>query len=90
MKKFKADNMPQEQMILNIGDMVETSNSQKGRIEKIRIISSGKLVDRYAYNGEGADVVLTIKDEIGVINLWLKGISVHEMTERQKKGASHG
>lgn len=38
--------MPQE-IILTVGDTIEYSNGQKGLIEKIRIIFSGKLVEKY-------------------------------------------
>ena len=77
--------MPQE-IILTVGDTVEYSNGQKGLIEKIRIISSGKLVEQYVYDGRDDDVVLTLKDNQGIINLWLKNRSVHKVAEKQEKG----
>ena len=77
--------MPQE-IILKVGDTIEYSNGQKGLIEKIRIISSGKLVEEYVYDGKDDDVVLTLKDNQGIINLWLKNRSVHKVAEKQEKG----
>jgi len=77
--------MPQE-IILKVGDTIEYSNGQKGLIEKIRIISSSKLVEEYVYDGKDDDVVLTLKDNQGIINLWLKNRSVHKVVEKQEKG----
>jgi hypothetical protein len=77
--------MPQE-IILKIGDLIEYSDGQKGQIEKIRIISSGKLVEQYVYDGKGNDIVLTLKGNCSVTNLWLKNRVIHKITEKQEKG----
>ena len=76
--------MPQE-IILKVGDTIEYSNGQNGLIEKIRIISSGKLIEQYVYDGKDDDVVLTLKDNQGIVNLWLKNRSVHKVAEKQEK-----
>jgi len=77
--------MPPE-IILKVGDTIEYSNSRKGLIEKIRIISSGKCVEEYVYDGDGKDLVLTLKDGHGTINLWVKDIPIHKIVEKQEEG----
>jgi len=75
--------MPQE-IILTVGDTIEYSNGQKGLIEKIRIISSGKLVEEYEYNGDGYDLVLTLRCNNSVTNLWVKDTRIHKVPEEKK------
>lgn len=77
--------MPQE-IILRIGDTIEYSGGRKGLIEKIRIISSGKLVEEYEYDEDDKDVILTLKNNSSIINLWLKGMQIHKVTEKQGEG----
>jgi hypothetical protein len=77
--------MPQE-IILTVGDTIEYSNGQKGLIEKIRIISSGKCVEEYVYDGGGKDLVLTLRDGQSTTNLWLKDMPIHKIIEKQEKG----
>ena len=76
--------MPQE-IILRLGDTIEYSNGQKGVIEKIRIISSGKFVEEYAYDGDGHDLVLTLRCKSNMTNLWVKGAHIHK-APGEKKG----
>jgi len=76
--------MPQE-IILKLGDTVEYSNGQKGLIEKIRIISSGKLVEEYEYDGDGHDLVLTLRVNNGVTNLWVKDTRIHRVPGEKKE-----
>jgi hypothetical protein len=70
--------------ILKIGDTVQHSVEQKGRIEKIRIISSGKFVPEFEYDKKaaGEDIVLTLRHEYSVLNLWLKNTPVYKIIER--------
>jgi|GEM_PF-901226 len=75
--------MPQE-IILRIGDTIEYSNGQKGLIEKIRIISSGKFVEEYDYDGDGHDLVLTLRCNNSVTNLWVKDIHIHKVPAEKK------
>jgi len=77
--------MPQE-IILMVGDTIEYSNGRKGLIERIRIISSGKCVEEYTYDGDGKDLVLTLRDGQGITNLWVKNTPIHKITEKQEKG----
>ena len=58
--------------------------SQKGRIEKIRIISSGKFVQEFEYNKKeaGADIVLTLSCNHSVLDLWLKKTPVYKIIEK--------
>ena len=75
--------MPQE-IILRVGDTIEYSNGQKGLIEKIRIISSGKLVEEYEYDGDGHDLVLTLRNNNSVTNFWVKDTRIHRVPEEKK------
>lgn len=63
--------MPKE-IILKVGDAIEYFSGRSAVIEKIRIISTGELVEQYKYDGQGYDIVLTLKDKLGMIDLWLK------------------
>jgi len=74
------------QIILKVGDTIEYSNSRKGLIERIRIISSGKCVEGYVYDGEGKDLVLTLRDGQSTTNLWLKDMPIHKIIEKPEKG----
>lgn len=76
--------MPQE-IILRIGDTIEYANGHRGLIEKIRIISSGKLVEEYGYDGDGHDLVLTLRCNNSVTNLWVKDAYIHK-APGEKKG----
>jgi len=75
--------MPQE-IILRIGDTIEYSNGQKGLIEKIRIISSGKLVEEYEYDGDGRDLVLILRCNNSITNLWVKDTRIHKVPGEKK------
>jgi hypothetical protein len=76
--------MPQE-IILTVGDTVEYSNGQKGLIEKIRIISSGKHVEEYEYDGDGHDLVLTLRRNNSITNLWVKDTRIHKVPGEKKE-----
>ena len=73
-----------QEIILTVGDTIEYSNGQKGLIEKIRIISSGKLVEEYEYDGDGRDLVLTLRCNNSIINLWVKDNRIHKVPEGKK------
>jgi hypothetical protein len=75
--------MPQE-IILKVGNTIEYSNGQKGLIEKIRIISSGKLVEEYEYDGDGHDLVLTLRCNNSIANLWVKNTRIYRAPEEKK------
>ena len=74
-----------EKEILKIGDMIEYDNNQMVIIEKIRIISTGRFIEQYKYNGRGDDVVLTLRGKSTTINLWVKDTHIRKITEKQKK-----
>ena len=74
-----------QEIILKVSDTVEYSNGQKGLIEKIRIISSGKLVEEYVYDGDGHDLVLTLRSNNSVTNLWVKNTLIHKAPEEKKR-----
>jgi len=74
--------MPQE-IILRVGDTIGYPKGQKGLIEKIRIISSGKCVEEYVYKGNGKNLVLTLKDGRSTTNLWVKDTPIYKIAERQ-------
>jgi len=76
--------MPQE-IKLRLGDTIDYGNGQKGRIEKIRIISSGKLVEEYEYDGDGHDLVLTLRVNNSVTNLWVKDTRIHKVPREKKE-----
>jgi len=75
--------MPQE-IKLRVGDAIDYSNGKKGQIEKIRIISSGKLVEEYDYDGDGNDLVLTLRCNSSMTNLWVKNTRLHKAPEEKK------
>jgi len=74
-----------QEIILKVGDTVEYSQGRKGLIERIRIISTGKCVEEYTYDGDGKKLVLTLRDEQGIMNLWLKHTPIHKIVEKQGK-----
>lgn len=75
--------MPQE-IKLRVGDTIDYGNGKKGQIEKIRIISSGKFVEEYDYDGDGQDLVLTLRCNDSVTNLWVKDTHIHKVPEEKK------
>ncbi|OQB09543.1 MAG: hypothetical protein BWY16_00947 [Candidatus Omnitrophica bacterium ADurb.Bin205] len=66
-------------VILNIGDTIKYSGECTGIIEKIRIISTGNYIEQYEYNGNGEDIVLTLRNDHGITNLWLKDTSISKI-----------
>jgi len=70
--------MPQK-IVLNIGDSIKYSGECTGIIEKIRIISTGNYIEQYEYNGNGEDIVLTLRNDHGITNLWLKDTSISKI-----------
>jgi hypothetical protein len=75
--------MPQE-IKLRLGDTIDYGNGRKGQIEKIRIISSGKFVEEYKYNGDGHDLVLILRCNNSITNLWVKDTRIHKIPEEKK------
>lgn len=71
--------------IIKIGDTVECCKRQKAVVEKIRIISTAEFVGRIKYNGKGDNVVLTLRDSIGVYNFWLKDSPICILEEKKEK-----
>jgi hypothetical protein len=66
-------------VILNIGDTIKYSGDSTGIIENIRVISTGNYIEQYEYNGNDEDIVLTLKNDHGVTNLWLKDMVVSKV-----------
>lgn len=64
---------------LTIGDTIKYSGDCTGIIEKIRIISTGNYTEQYEYNGNDEDIVLTLKNDHGITNLWLKDASISKI-----------
>jgi hypothetical protein len=75
--------MPEE-IILKLTDTIECSNGQKGIIERIRIISSGRFLEEYVYDGRGQDLVLTLRGNNSLINLWVKDTHIHKVSGEKK------
>lgn len=73
-----------QEIKLRVGDAIDYGNGRKGQIEKIRIISSGKLVEEYEYNGDGHDLVLTLRCNNSITNLWVKDTRIHRVPEEKK------
>jgi len=73
-----------QEIKLRVGDTIEYSNGQKGLIEKIRIISTGKFLEEYEYDGDGHDLVLTLRVDNSVTNLWVKNTRIHKAPEEKK------
>jgi len=76
--------MPQE-IKLRVGDDVDCGNGITGQIEKIRIISSGKFVEECEYDGDGHDLVLTLRSNNNVTNFWVKNTRIHKVLEEKKR-----
>ena len=75
--------MPEE-IILKVADTIECSNGQKGVIEKIRIISSGRFLEEYVYVGRGQDLVLTLRGNNSLTNLWVEDMHIHKVSGEKK------
>ncbi|MDP1854092.1 MAG: hypothetical protein Q8L26_07845 [Candidatus Omnitrophota bacterium] len=76
--------MPQK-IKLRVGDTIDYGNGRKGQIGKIRIISSGKFVEEYEYDGDGHDLVLTVCGDRSVTNLWVKDTRIHIVPAEKKR-----
>ena len=74
-----------KKMILKIGDTIGYSNNKKAIIEKIRIISKAEFIEECKYDGEEDNIVLTLRDGAGTINLWLKNNPVWLLEEKKEK-----
>lgn len=74
-----------KKVLLKIGDMVGYSDNKKAVIEKIRIISKAEFIKECKYDGEENDIVLTLRDGSGIINLWLKNNPVWLLEEKKDK-----
>jgi len=70
--------MPKK-IVLNIGDSINYSGDGSGIIEKIRVISKGNYVSQFEYRGNDEDIVLTLKNEHGITNLWLKDVPISQI-----------
>jgi len=77
-----------KKVILKIGNMVGYSDNKKAVIEKIRIISKAEFIEEYKYNGEADDIVLTLRDDTGILNLWLKNNPICVFEEKKEKKSS--
>jgi len=74
-----------KKMILKIGDTIGYSDNKKAIIEKIRIISKAEFIEECKYDGEEDNIVLTLRDVAGIINLWLKNNPVWLLEEKKEK-----
>jgi len=74
-----------KKIMLKIGDTVGYSDNKKAVIEKIRIISKAEFIKECKYDGEEDDVILTLRDGAGIINLWLKNNPVWLLEEKKEK-----
>jgi len=74
-----------QEIKLRLGDIIDYGNDQKGQIEKIRIISSGKFIEEYEYDGDGQDLVLTLHSNNSVTNLWVQSTRIHKIPEKKKE-----
>jgi len=63
----------QQEEIVKVGDTIECFEGHNAVIEKIKIISTGKFIEQYKYNGNDAyDIILILKDGAGIIKLCFK------------------
>lgn len=74
-----------EAIVLKIGDTIEYRENDSAVIDKIRIISSGKFIDQVKYDSKNDDIVLTLKDNTGLFNLWLKDNPIRISEEKKEK-----
>jgi len=63
----------QQEEIIKIGDVIECFEGYRAVIEKIKIISTGKFVDKCRYNGNGYDIMLILKDGSGTLKMCFEG-----------------
>jgi len=66
-------------VVLKIGDTVKYAGDCTGIIEKIRVISKGNYINQFEYNGNDEDIVLTLKNDHGITNLWLKDAPISQI-----------
>ncbi|MDD5652901.1 MAG: hypothetical protein PHT31_01900 [Candidatus Omnitrophica bacterium] len=64
---------------LIIGDTIKYSGEHTGVIDKIRVISTGNYIEQYEYNGSDEDIVLSLKNDHGIANLWLKDVAISKI-----------
>ncbi len=67
-------------VVLNIGDTIKYFEDCAGIIEKIRVISKGHYINQFEYRGNDEDIVLTLKNDHGITNLWLKDVSISKIS----------
>ena len=82
-----------EHVLLKLGDMIERPDNGKALVEKIRIISRGEFIPHIKYDGKCDDIVLTLRDDIGVFSLWLKDNPIRILEDKKSKKvkkAKHG
>lgn len=75
-----------EAVVLKIGDSIGYRDNDVAAIEKIRMISSGKFIGEVKYDGDGYDIVLTLRDGVGLFNLWLKDNPIRISEDKKEKG----
>lgn len=62
----------QQEKIIRIGDVIECYKSQKAIVEKILIISTGRFVKEWEHNGNGYDIMLILKNDLGNMRVCFK------------------
>ncbi|MDD5120785.1 MAG: hypothetical protein PHR84_05695 [Candidatus Omnitrophica bacterium] len=66
-------------VVLSIGETIKYPVDRTGIIEKIKVISTGSYVNKFEYKGNDEDIVLTLKNDHGITNLWLKDASISKI-----------
>lgn len=79
-----------EKLVLRVGDMVECSISGKAVIEKIRMISTSEYREQHRHDGDGDDVVLTLRDAVGLFNYWLRDNPIRVLEDNRESKDKKG
>jgi hypothetical protein len=75
--------MPKK-MVIKIGDTIGYPDNRTATIEKIRMVSKGEFIEECKYGGEEDDIVLTLRDGTGTIDLWLKNNPIRLLESKKE------
>jgi hypothetical protein len=62
----------QQKEVIRVGDTIECYKWHKAVVEKIKIISTGKFVEKCKYSGNGYDIMLVLKNNSGSFKMCFK------------------
>ena len=66
----------QQKEKIRVGDTIECYKWHKAMVEEIKILSTGEFVEECEYNGNGYDIVLVLKSNLGRFKMCFKDAPV--------------